>query len=646
MTTISVDWLIVAALPFALALVASGQETAAPLPEGSVGIASRYPGDLGIGKDPAVIVAEDFESGTEGKLQDGWRPERAHFVAPEHNLFPSRHALEWVLTQQPGQVGASASHWFRPGFDQVFARVYWWLAPDLKVVNMHGWGIQALKPGLDASITTGHKATGDDAFCAFLDYPFSDLSPYVYHPEQKTRFGDHFSSGFKMELGRWYCTEIMLKGNTPDKRDGELALWVDGRLIKHWTGLRLRDVAELKINRLDLEFFSHDNRRGTNRVRFDNLVIATSYIGPAVPHVLAIGPPSGRRAEPRTEQEAAAAAIKEHWGKVIIDEMNPTKPVLEVYLSGSLVNDTLLERIKGLTQLRTLDLSFTQVTDHSLRYLKGLTQLQELNLCGVPVTDAGLEEIKDLRQLRRLNLGCDHVTDAGLERLKGMDQLRTLELWNAHITDAGLENLKGLTQLQTLVLAKTGITGAGLEHLKGLKQLRTLNLSDTRVRDVGLEHLAGLQQLENLVLARTGTTDAGLKPLAALQGLQILDLGGSLVTDAGLENLSGLRQLRTLGLVYTRVTGVGLAHLEGLNQLRSLDLGFAQITEAGLQPLEGLAQLRQLDLAGAQLTDAGLEHLKKMKQLRTLGIRKTRVTPAGLRELRKVLPNLRVEGGP
>jgi hypothetical protein len=37
------------------------------------------------------------------------------------------------------------------------------------------------------------------------------------------------------------------------------------------------------VNRVDLEFYSHNNRGGTNRVRFDNLVVATSYIGPAAP---------------------------------------------------------------------------------------------------------------------------------------------------------------------------------------------------------------------------------------------------------------------------------------------------------------------------------------------------------------------------
>ena len=222
-------WCVLACIVLWVPITWAGEpEPAALLPQGNNGVAAKYPGDLGIAGDPAVIVAEDFESASLGKLQDGWRPERAKFVAPEHDLFPSRYALEWVFPQQEGPVGAGASHWFRPGFDQVFARVYWWLAPDLKVVNMHGWGIQAFKSGLDAGITTGHKAAGDDTFCAFLDYPFTDLSPYVYHPEQKTRFGDHFSSGFRMELGRWYCTELDAQGQharQARRRNGALGRW-------------------------------------------------------------------------------------------------------------------------------------------------------------------------------------------------------------------------------------------------------------------------------------------------------------------------------------------------------------------------------------------------------------------------------------
>lgn len=35
----------------------------------------------------------------------------------------------------------------------------------------------------------------------------------------------------------WTCVEVMLKCNTPDKADGEQALWIDGKQVGHWKGI-------------------------------------------------------------------------------------------------------------------------------------------------------------------------------------------------------------------------------------------------------------------------------------------------------------------------------------------------------------------------------------------------------------------------
>ena len=43
------------------------------------------------------------------------------------------------------------------------------------------------------------------------------------------------------------------------------------------------------------------------------------------------------------------------------------------------------------------------------------------------MTDAGLEHLKGLTQLRELNLNDTQVTDAGLEHLKGLTQLQSVE---------------------------------------------------------------------------------------------------------------------------------------------------------------------------------------------------------------------------
>ena len=58
------------------------------------------------------------------------------------------------------------------------------------------------------------------------------------------------------------------------------------------------------------------------------------------------------------------------------------------------------------------------------------------------VTDAGLEHLKGLANLRVLQLLNTKVTDAGLEHLKGLTSLRDLHLWNTQVTDDGVKELQ------------------------------------------------------------------------------------------------------------------------------------------------------------------------------------------------------------
>ena len=90
------------------------------------------------------------------------------------------------------------------------------------------------------------------------------LNVYLYHPEQRSDYGDHFfPSGLVMpntsvpydfgpgfaarpelvpELDRWYCYEYMVRANTPNQRDGRITVWLDGELVADFPNLRLRDV--------------------------------------------------------------------------------------------------------------------------------------------------------------------------------------------------------------------------------------------------------------------------------------------------------------------------------------------------------------------------------------------------------------------
>jgi len=122
-------------------------------------------------------------------------------------------------------------------------------------------------------------------------------------------------------------------------------------------------------------------------------------------------------AEPNSEQAKAVAQIEKLGGKVEIDKKNPGDPAISVKLSFCQLSDASLKDLakclKGLTQLRRLDLSFSRVTDAGLVHVKGLTQLRALSLYRSVVTDAGLVHLKGLTQLQDLDLGETEITDAG-----------------------------------------------------------------------------------------------------------------------------------------------------------------------------------------------------------------------------------------
>ena len=61
-----------------------------------------------------------------------------------------------------------------------------------------------------------------------------------------------------------------------------------------------------------------------------------------------------------------------------------------------------------------VDLSRTKVTDDGLEHLKGLTQLRVLNLRETSVSDSGLVNIDALTNLEELDLAVNNIRDPGM----------------------------------------------------------------------------------------------------------------------------------------------------------------------------------------------------------------------------------------
>lgn len=277
------------------------------LPHGT-GLADQYVADAEIGRDARVIFAEDFER---TDYQKNWREVRDDGGVLELVPAPTAGKLDQAapVGKQSLQVTASLSKntgggmttWFESN-PTLFIRFYVRFDKDIDYVH-HFCTLRANKAirGRDAWSGFGGAGLmpkGDERFSTALE-PWGDWGKnpppgkwnfYSYwHEMQASPDGKYWGNSFavanqpSIAKEQWICAEFMLKHNTPGQPDGEQAWWIDGQLIGHFTGINWRTSEDLWANAFTLESYITDRwtKHETNRVWFDNVVIARDYIGPA-----------------------------------------------------------------------------------------------------------------------------------------------------------------------------------------------------------------------------------------------------------------------------------------------------------------------------------------------------------------------------
>ena len=149
-------------------------------------------------------------------------------------------------------------------------------------------------------------------------------------------------------------------------------------------------------------------------------------------------------------------------------EFIATMPAIrKLRLSNDSISDDGLKNLSALHNLVELDVSEDSLlTDSGMQYLSGLTNLQKLNLWRVQIGDTGVQYLKPLTNLKWLNLDNTRLSDAGLPALKGMQNLTFLHLGSTSVSDAGLIHLTGLTALRDLKVTRCGVTKEGAAELK------------------------------------------------------------------------------------------------------------------------------------------------------------------------------------
>jgi hypothetical protein len=131
------------------------------------------------------------------------------------------------------------------------------------------------------------------------------------------------------------------------------------------------------------------------------------------------------------------------------------------------------------------------VTDAGIAHLRGLTGLRSLNISYTSVTDAGLEAISDLPNLMSLYLGGTEVKGAALSKLKSLPKLVLLDLQATPFGHEGLTALSGATSLQILTLRQVRMSPESLPLVKAIPRLREVDITGCGLLD---EEVADLKK--------------------------------------------------------------------------------------------------------------------------------------------------------
>ena len=277
-------------------------------PEGP-GIATLFPGDVGIASHPAVVFVEDYEEASIGEMLARWED-----VSSSQSMSFSTDVPAGSGGAQSVYFAGSAGTYRRvlPGHEKLYFRYYVKYATDTveehHSVWMGGHNPSTAWPWPRAGQRPdgiGWWSTGVEPSGSLWLWDF-----YTYWQEMRGNPGDSSFWGNSFPLasprpanrGEWICVELMVKMNDPvSSHNGEQAYWIDGQLVNHlglgfpngswiwdsfhvspsgspFEGFQWRLDPALDINYVWINHYvDSDPDAGA---WYDHVVVATEYIGP------------------------------------------------------------------------------------------------------------------------------------------------------------------------------------------------------------------------------------------------------------------------------------------------------------------------------------------------------------------------------
>jgi hypothetical protein len=235
-------------------------------------LSDRYPGDVGIDADPAVLFHDDFESGW-GRW-DAPTADTAHLTL-ETNSSTARGGSKYLrstVTTADLAADMYISSSTRVTFSRRVDEIYWRFYARFPNIapNPHHWvRMQAGNAVYDSSGLANTVPPGDQGFWFDFDADNDDLFDfYVYWYKMRSgRCNDgtttpgcagdqgttyHYGNAFQppgqtaLPRDRWFCIEIHARANAVGSSDGALSFYINDAKVGdfgpgHPDGTWLRD---------------------------------------------------------------------------------------------------------------------------------------------------------------------------------------------------------------------------------------------------------------------------------------------------------------------------------------------------------------------------------------------------------------------
>lgn len=303
--------------------------TASDGESGGMTLSDQYPGDVGLGGDPAVIWFEDFEEGSVAAVTA--RYNQAQGMARMQLVTDAAHGSALALTAG-GSVSAVDLYKQLPDHDDVFVR--WYVKYDAAIPWHHsGMWFGGYNPAMSYPMPgAGLKPDGDDRFSISIE-PVWDVGSaaarfdsYNYWMNMRSwmavptndgtsYYGNSFvhENGFTIDETKWVCLEVHVHVNTAgtSATGGVLEVWKNDALVRRFDDagpmgwwvrdkfcpantnasectdypatpneildLQLRSTTSYAVNAFWPQNYITDPTMGT--LRFDQMVVATKRVG-------------------------------------------------------------------------------------------------------------------------------------------------------------------------------------------------------------------------------------------------------------------------------------------------------------------------------------------------------------------------------